>query len=190
MKIYKKLISFIKKALKGVCIISFLMVLITSCRTTRVNDNTNNNSTSSKKFYETYSKKLGVQLEGYEDKKFIETVSSWIGVPYKYAGSTKSGTDCSGFVHAIYKEVYTITLTRSSSEMINEVKKADVSRLQMGDIVFFKINSKKVSHVGLYLKDNKFIHASTAKEVIVSSLDEAYYKKYFYTGGKVLKLKR
>jgi murein DD-endopeptidase / murein LD-carboxypeptidase len=56
--------------------------------------------------------------------------------------------------------------------------------LQEGDLVFFKINSKNVSHVGVYLQNRRFVHASTKRGITINNLDEAYYKKYFFKGGR------
>lgn len=69
--------------------------------------------------------------------------------------------------------------------MIQDVKKVPKEELKDGDIVFFKINGNKISHVGIYIGDNKFIHASTKRGVVINDLNEVYYKKYFYTGGRI-----
>ena len=136
-------------------------------------------------FYTTYSKKLGVKLLGTEDKKLITCMASWLGTPYKYSGETRKGTDCSGMVMAIYKEVYKKDLFRSSMEQMKNVTLIKKEELKTGDLVFFKIGSDKVSHVGIYIGENKFIHASIQKGVVINSLEEAYYKKWFFMGGRV-----
>ncbi len=138
-----------------------------------------------KNFYAYYSKKLGVNLTGKEDKKLIKTMAEWKGTPYKYGGAGKSGTDCSGFVSQVYKEVYGIKLHRSSRDMYkNDVKRISKNSLKCGDLIFFKTSGKKVSHVGIYIADNKFIHAAS-KGVVVNDLDNSYYKKTYYKSGRV-----
>jgi cell wall-associated NlpC family hydrolase len=136
-------------------------------------------------FYSTYSKKLGVNLNGTEDQKLISCMASWLGVPYKYSGETRQGTDCSGMVMAIYKEVYKKDLFRSSMEQMKNVTLIKKEELKTGDLVFFKIGGDKVTHVGIYIGENKFIHASTQRGVVINSLEEEYFKKWFFMGGRV-----
>jgi probable lipoprotein NlpC len=136
-------------------------------------------------FYTTYSKKFGVKLLGNEDQKLISCMASWLGTPYKYAGETRQGTDCSGMIMAIYKEVYKKDLFRSSMEQMKNVTIIKKEELRTGDLVFFKIGGDKVSHVGLYIGEGKFMHASTQRGVVINSLEEEYYKKWFFAGGRV-----
>jgi cell wall-associated NlpC family hydrolase len=136
-------------------------------------------------FYSNYSKKLGVKLQGTEDKKLITCMASWLGTPYKYSGETRQGTDCSGMVLAIYKEVYKKDLFRSSMEQMKNVTLIKRDELKLGDLVFFKIGSDNVSHVGIYIGESKFMHASTQRGVVINSLEEEYYKKWFFMGGRV-----
>jgi murein DD-endopeptidase / murein LD-carboxypeptidase len=151
------------------------------------NVNNDNNNTGSK-FYANYSKKWGVKLDGDENKKIIESIDSWLGTPYKYGGMSKSGIDCSGFTLNVYKESCNIKLNRSAADQVNNVYLIDKDKLKFGDLVFFKISGNKVSHVGIYINDSKFVHASTKKGVTISDLNDAYYKKYFYKGGKIKKI--
>lgn len=151
------------------------------------NDNKSKNNNNDNKFYENYSKKWGVELVGNENKKIIESIDNWLGTPYKYGGASKSGTDCSGFTMNVFKESCNISLNRSAADQVNNVTLIDKDKLDFGDLVFFKISGNKVSHVGIYLNDSKFVHASTKKGVTISDLNDAYYKKYFYKGGKLKK---
>ncbi|MBN1252105.1 MAG: C40 family peptidase [Bacteroidales bacterium] len=152
-----------------------ILLILNSCGVT--NNNTKN-------FYAIYSQKLGVQLNGNEDKKFIKAISDWKGTPYRYGGTSRKGTDCSGFVSSIYKEVYNKNLHRNSLDMLKDVKKISKKNLKTGDLIFFKTSGKKVSHVGIYIADNKFIHAAS-KGVVINDLDQEYYKKAYYKSGKV-----
>ena len=149
------------------------------------NNNTNNNTGN--KFYASYAKKWGVKFDGNENKKIIESIDGWLGTPYKYGCMTKSGTDCSGFTLNVYKESCNIKLNRSAADQVNNVTLIDKDKLNFGDLVFFKISGNKVSHVGIYINNSKFVHASTKNGVTISDLNDAYYKKYFYKGGKVKK---
>lgn len=136
-------------------------------------------------FYSIYSQKLGVDLKGDEDKELIKTMAEWKGTPYKYASNTKRGTDCSGFVTSVYDEVYGKKLQRSSYDMVKDVSFISKKNMKTGDILFFKISGKKISHVGIYIADNKFIHAATKTGVVINDLNQEYYKKSFYKAGRV-----
>ncbi|MBN8695706.1 MAG: C40 family peptidase [Bacteroidetes bacterium] len=113
-------------------------------------------------------------------------VYEWIGTRYKYSGETKKGIDCSGFVSKMYDRVYCISLSGGSRDIYSQVKENNItkSELKEGDILFFKIRKGQISHVGIYLGNNKFAHASVQSGVIISDLDEPYYKKYFYKAGR------
>ncbi|MGL4293882.1 MAG: C40 family peptidase [Bacteroidales bacterium] len=118
---------------------------------------------------------------------FLEVVS-WIGTPYRSGGVTKKGADCSGFTFAIYKEVYGKKISRNSSDMYHH----DCSRvrsknsLKSGDLIFFRTGKdKRINHVGIYLKEGRFIHAATRGGIQVNSLDEPYYKKTVYRFGRI-----
>lgn len=112
-------------------------------------------------------------------------VYEWLGTRYRYAGDTKQGIDCSGFVSRMYKDVYCITLSGGSRDIFPVTTPVEKNELQEGDILFFKIKKGQISHVGVYLGNNKFAHASVKSGVIISDLDEDYYKRYFYKGGRI-----
>ena len=115
----------------------------------------------------------------------IKEIDSWLGVPYKYGGKDKSGTDCSGMVFSIYNNVYGFSLNRSSYDIIQNVIKVPIEEAKFGDLVFFKIYKNRVSHVGIYLGDKKFIHASTQLGVRIDSLEMPYYRDRFYMAGRI-----
>ena len=150
--------------------------------------NLEKNSVSSKKdvdFYSLYSNKLNIALTGIEDKKLIEVVADWKGTAYLYGGNNKTGVDCSGFVGAVYQEVYNKKLHRRSRDMLLDVKIIKKSELHLGDLIFFKTGGKSyVSHVGIYIADNKFIHAAS-RGVVVNDLNDTYYRKAYYKSGRV-----
>ncbi|MGV3538579.1 MAG: C40 family peptidase [Rufibacter sp.] len=138
-------------------------------------------------FYNYYSQSLGLNLDYTEDKELLETVSNWIGAPYRSGGSSPRGTDCSGFVTSIYKKVYGITLSRSSRSMFHDVERVAKAEMETGDLVFFRRGpGQPIYHVGIYLKDGKFIHSATHGGVMINSLYSAYYKKNFYAAGRVI----
>lgn len=174
------------------CISTILLALICACNPSKQTSSSHttknyskNDKITEKGFYENYSKKLGVTLKGTEDKKLIMGIAEWLGTPYVYGGCTKEGTDCSGFVKTLYKEIYHVDLNRSAADLFKNVSEVRKKNLKAGDLVFFKINNKKISHVGIYISNNKFVHAATSKGVMVSDLTEAYYLKYYYTAGRI-----
>lgn len=123
-----------------------------------------------------------------KELEFVELyafIDEWIGVKYKYGGTTKKGVDCSGFTNMLYNKVFNKELPRSSSDIAAVAKSVSKKELSEGDFVFFSIRSNKVDHVGIYLANNRFVHASTSKGVIISSLEHPYYAKHFKTGGRL-----
>jgi len=136
------------------------------------------------------SKQFGLRLTQADNITLYDACSSWLGVKYRNGGNTKKGVDCSGLASTIYKQVYGLGIERSSANILRK-NCAQINRnnLREGDLVFFKTlgggNPKTPTHVGIYLKNGKFIHASTSKGVIVSSLSEPYYIRTWITGGRV-----
>ena len=131
--------------------------------------------------------KLGMDVEPEDNFQLMIEAASWMGTPYRYGGNTRKGTDCSGMVSAIYLQVYKRGLHRSSADIYqHDCHHISRNALRQGDLVFFSTSSaRKASHVGIYLKNGRFIHASTSKGVIVSALEEDYYKKHWLKGGRV-----
>ena len=133
---------------------------------------------------EQFSRRLGIPLSGRENPVLIRELDLWVGTPYRYGGSTPAGADCSGFVRAVYRNVYGIQLPRTTAQQASETRRIRQHRLQEGDIVFFRTKGRKVSHSGIYISNGYFVHASTSRGVIVSNLDEKYYARRFVRGGR------
>lgn len=135
--------------------------------------------------YHYYAQTLGLHLAFDENKDLLRTVTDWIGTPYSYGSNSRHGTDCSGFVTRVFREVYGVTLTHSSRAMFSSTKRVAKGEMQTGDLVFFRRGHGPVYHVGIYLKDGKFAHSATNGGVMVSSLNQAYYQRNFYAAGRV-----
>lgn len=133
------------------------------------------------------SVRLGVDISLEDNHKLYLEAAEWMGVPYRVGGDSKRGTDCSGMTAQIYRKVYRTKLSRSTDGQKKESNKVAKRNLREGDLVFFTSSrsGKKVAHVGIYLKDGKFIHASTSRGVIVSQLKEPYYTKHWISGGRI-----
>lgn len=132
-----------------------------------------------------FKEKMGVTNKEIKENKLYSFVNDWYGTPYKYGGCEKSGVDCSCFTINLFDKVYGKKIPRTASDIYKECDKINIEKAKEGDLVFFKINSKSITHVGVYLRDKKFVHASTTKGVLVNSLTETYYQKYFYSAGKL-----
>ncbi len=135
-----------------------------------------------------YSNELGFDVESVSNPYLYDYVNEWLGTPYRYSGESKNGIDCSGLVCELYKSAYQKILTGSAKEIYDKSDPVKKENLKEGDLVFFKIRKTRISHVGIYLGSNKFAHASTSRGVIISDLDEPYYKKYYYKGGRLKEL--
>ena len=128
---------------------------------------------------------MGVAMSATSNVKLFNFVYDWIGTPYRFGGGSKKGIDCSGFTKQLYSQVFNLDIKRSSRDIFSMVSPIRKDELKEGDLVFFKIRSRSISHIGIYLGNDRFAHASS-KGVAVSSLDDAYYSRYFYKGGRVL----
>jgi lipoprotein Spr len=132
-----------------------------------------------------YFKAKGIKFDSVSNIKLYNEVYSWLGVPYRYGGRSKAGADCSGFASQVYKNVYNIFISGSAGNLYNMLKPVERADIKEGDLVFFKINRSYISHVGVYLSNNKFIHeTSYGKSVMISDLDEHYYKRYYFSAGR------
>lgn len=158
------------KFLKPFLFLILIALIFTSCKSTSASTSRSN--------------KLAEQI--------IESASKNLGAPYKYAGTTKSGFDCSGLVFTTFNQ-YDIKLPRSSADQAKvgiDLGK-NISKAQKGDLIFFKTNNRsKINHVGIVTKTKddevEFIHSSTSKGVIISSTKESYYERTFTQLNRIL----
>ena len=132
-----------------------------------------------------YAKILNVSPKEIDNLQLYNFIDKWLGVKYKYGGTTQEGVDCSGFANTLYKEVYKTVLPRASQDIAKQLKSTSKNNLSEGDILVFDIDGKKSSHIGIYLTNNKFVHSSTSKGVIISSLELPYYQKSFSKAGQL-----
>lgn len=109
----------------------------------------------------------------------------WKGTRYQWGGLSKNGIDCSGIVYLTYLEKLSTPIPRTTLDQAQIGTKIEREELRAGDLVFFK-TSKKVRHVGIYIEDNKFLHASTKKGVMVSTLDDYYWKDRYWHARRVM----
>lgn len=169
---------FLSHSSLKICFLLLLLVGLTSCRTTAPN--------LDYRALVRASNRLGMDIGPKDNHALYLEAAEWIGVPYRSGGQSKRGTDCSGFARQIYKTIYRTELPRSTSEQVKEGRRVRRNKLREGDLVFFHgSRRRRVSHVGIYLKDGKFVHASTSRGVIVSRLDEEYWDEHWMRGRRI-----
>lgn len=117
------------------------------------------------------------------EAQMVQTAKKYIGTPYRYGGTTTSGIDCSAYTQVVFKNSGE-SLPRTTGQQFQQGKSVAKSNLQTGDLVFFNTSGRGVSHVGIYIGSNNFIHASTSQGVMISSLNDPYYWKSRYVGAK------
>lgn len=109
----------------------------------------------------------------------------WAGSPYRLGGSTRKGVDCSSLVQQVLKESVNIALPRTTTEQAKRGKKITKHTLLVGDLVFFK-TGWKTRHVGIYMGEQQFMHASTTKGVILSDLNNPYWASHYWQSRRVI----
>ena len=134
-------------------------------------------------------KTLNIKLRRGDNKALYAELKRWLGTPYKYAAQECGvGTDCSGMVMMVYRNVYNIDIERNSARIFEKnCKPVKRNELQEADLVFFNNGkSSRITHVGIYLRDNKFVHASSSRGVMVSDLNQNYWVEHFQCAGRIL----
>ncbi|MDE6770110.1 MAG: C40 family peptidase [Muribaculaceae bacterium] len=166
--------------LKFLCLL-LMAVVLTGCHSSK-------KATGGKNTHKPKVETVNVkELKGLE-RKIVEEALTWQGTPYKYASSEKGkGTDCSGMVIGVYTKVTDKKLPRNSAQQAEFCKKLKEKDVRPGDLVFFATGKDKykISHVGIMLDDNRFIHASTQKGVLISEMNTPYYQRTFIMYGRV-----
>ncbi|WP_312150692.1 C40 family peptidase [Empedobacter sp.] len=171
-------------------------LFLTSCGSSKV---TSYKKTGSKKVYTSSKKNESTEVfrsKNADDSaprdvnRILKTAKSYLGTPYKYGGITKTGFDCSGLVYISFKEM-NLELPRRSSDQAEYGKEITIENVKIGDLIFFNTSGNSISHVGIVESINhdgsiSFVHSSTSKGVIISSLDENYWKTRFVKAVRLL----
>ncbi len=133
-----------------------------------------------------YAILLDVPVEQMIDFKLMELLENWYGTPYRMGGNSKSGIDCSAFVQTFMKSIFDLSVSRTANEQYQQSARISKNELKEGDLVFFRTQRKKrISHVGVYIRNNRFVHASTSSGVMISSLNESYFVTRYAGAGRV-----
>jgi cell wall-associated NlpC family hydrolase len=133
-----------------------------------------------------YSQLLNTNADQVQNFPLYENIDDWYGTRYKLGGTTKDGIDCSAFVQTVFISAFGITLPRTARDQYKSTRRISRTELKEGDLLFFDTRGG-VSHVGIYLQNNKFVHASVSG-VMISDMFEPYYVKHFISAGRVANL--
>lgn len=131
------------------------------------------------------AKSLGLKSSS-KEQKLVEVAKTYLGVPYKFGGNTRAGLDCSALVKLVYEKATGVVLPRVAASQAKHTIKISKSDLKPGDLVFFNTRRTKYSHVGIYVGDDKFIHAPrSGANVRVENLSGSYWVKRFNGAHRV-----
>ncbi|MEO7962009.1 MAG: NlpC/P60 family protein [Ginsengibacter sp.] len=131
-----------------------------------------------------YAMLMDVNVESLRNLSLFTFIEKWMGVRYRLGGTTKRGIDCSALTGTLLMAVYGFAVPRTAREQYKASTHIEKEFLQEGDLVFFNTHGG-VSHVGLYLENNYFLHASSSQGVTISNLEDPYYVKRFISGGRI-----
>lgn len=129
----------------------------------------------------------GIPVEHLTNMKLLQSIDSWYGTRYCMGGTTERCIDCSAFALTIIKDVYDLSLPRIAQDQYNSTNRISLMDLQQGDLVFFHTTGRYVSHVGVYVGNNKFVHASTSQGVMISDLNDTYWSGRYIGAGRIQK---
>ncbi|MBI1344203.1 MAG: hypothetical protein GC171_14860 [Terrimonas sp.] len=131
-----------------------------------------------------YALLLNTEVEEVKNLKIYEYVDDWYGTRYCMGGTTKSCIDCSAFVQAFFAAIYSVAVPRTAREQYKASRKISQTEIKEGDLLFFNTRGG-ISHVGIYLQNNKFVHASTSGGVMISDMFESYWVKKLVGVGRI-----
>ncbi len=133
-----------------------------------------------------YAVMMNKEVETITNMPLYNLINEWWATRYRYGGADKDGIDCSAFSGKVLAAIYGVNLPRTAAEQYVASEKIALDELKEGDLVFFNTR-RGVSHVGVYLGDNYFVHSSVSNGVTISSLTDDYYSRKFIGGGRAFK---
>ena len=133
-----------------------------------------------------YSIKMDIAVEEIKNIPLLQKIDEWWGTPYVLGGNSKNGVDCSYFTLDVMKDIFKVNLKRTAAEQYEQSFKIEWNDLKEGDLIFFKTEGRRrISHVGIYIANNKFAHASTSQGVTIGDLTDPYWQRRLYSLGRV-----
>lgn len=154
------------------CLMFLLIVIASSCGSRRTTVKPNPNAA-----------RIADAMAHLKSRKLYNFITDWTGVRYRLGGLDKSGIDCSGFALLLQKDIYGNALPRRSRDQAEVIREKGIGQLEEGDLVFFSFGGGAVDHVGVYLNDHYFVHASTTRGVMVDDLNLPAYQKVLVKAG-------
>jgi cell wall-associated NlpC family hydrolase len=133
-----------------------------------------------------FKKEKNPAIKPLDHSKMMREISRYMGVPYVYGGTTAQGLDCSGYTMLVYKNSVGKLLPRSAAEQAKIGTPVRLQDLKFGDLIFFNTTGESNSHVGIYLGDDLFAHASVTLGVTISSLQSSYYEKRYEGARRII----
>lgn len=131
-----------------------------------------------------YAVMMDITVERLANKMLYDFIESWYGTRYRYGGTGRNGIDCSAFTQTLLSDVFGLSSERTARAQYAASHRIYRENLVEGDLVFFNTRGG-VSHVGIYLQNGFFVHASSSKGVMISSLNDSYYDRRFIAGGRI-----
>lgn len=132
-----------------------------------------------------YSQLLNVPKDSIKNIKLYTLIEQYSATPYKYGGNDQTGVDCSGFSCAIEKLVYGVSIPRSTGGQAKAIQSKNISSLKEGDLVFLKLGGTGINHVGVYLQNGFFVHATSNLGIVLDNLNDPDTQSRFMTCGSV-----
>lgn len=133
-----------------------------------------------------YSLKMDIAVEEIKNIPLLQKIDEWWGTPYVLGGNSKNGVDCSFFTLDVMRDIFKVNLKRTAAEQYEQSVKIEWNNLKEGDLIFFKTEGRRrISHVGIYLANNKFAHASTSQGVTIGDLSDPYWQSRLYSLGRI-----
>ncbi|WP_415890974.1 NlpC/P60 family protein [Neptuniibacter sp. SY11_33] len=126
---------------------------------------------------------VSMQAQSPVSQALLDQYNSWAGTPYRLGGNNRSGIDCSAFTQVTFRDQFGVDIPRTTRDQLGSGSNIAKGQLKAGDLVFFQTGYKQ-RHVGIYVQEGQFLHASTSKGVIISRLDNPYWQKHYWTARR------
>lgn len=179
------------------CALLLLLILVSACHTTKRAVSNNGKAdipttakeakpVTERNVRERYASMMHVLPSHISNIELYHFIDHWYSAPYKWGGNETTGVDCSGFVCALYRDVYQKKLARNSEQIyLTNCIERPFQDLHEGDLLFFIVDGDRINHVGLYLQNDFFVHATSSRGVVIDRLSDSYWSKKLLRAGWV-----
>jgi lipoprotein Spr len=133
-----------------------------------------------------YAVLMNTDVEQVQNLSLYQSIDEWYGTRYRMGGTTKKGIDCSALVQIIFESAFGLNIPRTAREQFKASQRVSRTELQEGDLLFFNTRGG-ISHVGIYLQNNKFLHASVSGGVMISDMFDPYFVRRFISAGRIIR---